>query len=65
MDMCLGYSFSGDKCYSVISVIDPEARYCAKHRRCVLPKRRDTELNINEEIEKLTDYKTFKSCLIQ
>lgn len=62
---CCYYSFKKKKhCEDFVSRVDPEHRFCAKHRRCVYPMKAEKEKDPPPPEEKLLDYMTFKlTCL--
>lgn len=62
---CCHYSFRKKKyCTDLVSKVDPENKFCAKHRRCVYPAKPEKEKEPNKPEEKLLDYITFKmSCI--
>lgn len=64
-DKCCYYSFKKKKyCEDLVSRVDPEHKFCSKHRRCVYPAKTEKEKNPLPEEEKLSDYMTFKlMCL--
>lgn len=62
---CCHYSFLLKKyCGDMVSGVDPERKFCAKHRRCVYVTGPEREKEVKSQQEKLIDYTTFKlTCL--
>jgi len=62
---CCHYSFLWKKyCDDFVSKVDPEHKFCAKHRRCVYVSKPEKEKDVKPEQEKLIDHTTFKlTCL--
>ena len=70
MDRCYYFFIKGDisgtRCSKRVTNLDPEFKFCAKHRRCMFPKNKHKEHEEEQEEDtiRFLDYMTFKiSCI--